>query len=136
MGLVKIKVNHFIFRFQLFGFLEMLYNGLNLRDRVDTMTQLLKVFFIYIGGTALYGLVPEDVVNIMNGHSSEGEFIIWQSMTFDRGLICLGFAITWLFVIPWHIKKKEEHQNFLIYELHLLDLLLLLRRDEVFFQDL
>ncbi len=71
---------------------------------------LLSVFFIYMGGTALYGLTPDDMVNIMNRNASLGEFIIWKSMIFDRGLMCLGFAITWLVVIPWSAKKHRQEQ--------------------------
>jgi hypothetical protein len=71
---------------------------------------LLSVFFIYIGGTSLYGLVSEDMINIMNRNASLGEFIIWKSMIFDRGLMCLGFAITWLVVMPWRVRKFREEE--------------------------
>ncbi|MBI4825034.1 MAG: hypothetical protein HY807_01240 [Nitrospirae bacterium] len=66
---------------------------------------ILTVFFVFFGGTALYGLWSDEVMNMMVKDASIGEQIIWQSAIFDRGLMCLGFAITWLIVIPWHIKK-------------------------------
>ncbi len=68
------------------------------------------ITFCYVGfGVgALYGLSTGEVVDLMFKEASIGEQIIWQSLVFGIGLMCLGFAITWLIIIPWHTKKIKK----------------------------
>lgn len=71
---------------------------------------LIIITFCYVafGAGALYGLWTGEVVDIMFKEASIGEQIIWQSLIFSSGLMCLGFSITWLIIIPWHTKRIKK----------------------------
>jgi uncharacterized membrane protein len=72
------------------------------------MLVIITFCYITFGFFALYGLQTTEVIETMNKEASIGEQVIWQSLVFGTGLMCLGFAITWLIIIPWHTKRIKK----------------------------
>jgi hypothetical protein len=70
---------------------------------------VLTVVFLFVGATAIFGKLGEEMINIMYERGTVTEQLLWESTNLNRGIICVGFAITWLVVIPWHqnISKRK-----------------------------